>query len=352
MAPKLKPKPSSPSSQTISIEQLFTNLNTLINEEKYGKTVTVSDQILAIAPGDEDALRCKVVSLIKNYKFDQALATIQASQKFPIDFTFKKAYCLYRQYKSNEALELVKNKEDSSDTMLLESQILHRLGRIDACIDHVYQKLQKKFEVESLEVNIIAAFITAGRASEVQGLMDSLKVKATSNFELAYNVACSLIEKAKYTDAEELLLTARRIGQEHLMIEEWVDDDIEIELSPIDVQLAYVQQILGHPQEAMSTYLELINKNIADDPSLAVAINNLIALKGPKDASDGLRKIDKVIEKSDDSHGFHLARDLDTKLSSSQKEAIYSNRVLLLLHANKTDQVTFGSLNQCPFFSA
>ncbi|KAL5717772.1 hypothetical protein ACHQM5_010738 [Ranunculus cassubicifolius] len=337
MAPKIKPKPSSPSSQTMSNEQLFTTLNTLINEEKYGKAVTVSDQILAIAPGDEDALRCKVVSLIKNYKFDQALATIQASQKFPIDFTFEKAYCLYRQYKSNEALELVKNKEDSSDTMLLESQILHRLGRIDACID-VYQKLQKKFEVESLEVNIIAAFITAGRASEVQGLMDSLKVKATSNFELAYNVACSLIEKAKYTDAEELLLTARRIGQEHLMIEEWVDDDIEIELSPIDVQLAYVQQILGHPQEAMSTYLELINKNIADDPSLAVAINNLIALKGPKDASDGLRKIDKVIEKSDDSHGFHLARDLDTKLSSSQKEAIYSNRVLLLLHANKTDQ--------------
>ncbi|KAL5710744.1 hypothetical protein ACHQM5_021270 [Ranunculus cassubicifolius] len=321
----------------MSIPDLFTALNNLVNEEEYGRAVTACDQILAIAPTDKDALRCKVSSLIKDYKFEQALSTIQASQQLPIDFSFEKAYCLYRQNKYDEALELVKNKEDSSDSMLLEAQIYRRLGQIDACID-VYQTLQEKFEVESLEVNIVAALVSAGRTSEVQGVLDSLKVKATSSFELAYNVACSLIEKGMYGDAEELLLTARRIGQEDLMNNNWTDDEIETELSSIDVQLAYVQQILGHPQEAMSTYLDMINKNIADDVSLAVAINNLIALKGPKDASDGLRKIDKVIEKSKDSHGFHLARDLDAKLSSRKKEAIYLNRVLLLLHASKTDQ--------------
>lgn len=92
--------------------------------------------------------------------------------------------------------------------MLLESQILYRLGKMDACAD-IYQNLLKS-KIDSLEVNAIATLVAAGRASEVQGILDSLRVKATSSFELAYNTACSLIEREKYSDAEQLLLSARR----------------------------------------------------------------------------------------------------------------------------------------------
>lgn len=92
--------------------------------------------------------------------------------------------------------------------MLLESQILYRLGKMDACVD-IYQKLQKS-KIDSLEINSVAGLVSSGRASEVQGMLDALRVKATSNFELAYNAACSLIERNKYTDAEQLLLSARR----------------------------------------------------------------------------------------------------------------------------------------------
>lgn len=100
-------------------------------------------------------------------------------------------------------------------------------------------------------------------------------------------------------------------------------------------------QILGNPQEAVASYTDLVKRNLADESSLAVAINNLIALKGPKDVSDGLRKLDKLIEKSDGSEKFQLARGLDLKLSQKQREAIYANRVLLLLHSNKMDQVYY-----------
>ena len=74
-----------------------------------------------------------------------------------------------------------------------------------------YDKLQK-FKIESLDIktNIIAAMISSGKAAEVQGMMNTLKVKASSSFELAYNTACSLIEKGKYADAEQQLLSARR----------------------------------------------------------------------------------------------------------------------------------------------
>jgi signal recognition particle subunit SRP72 len=183
------------------------------------------------------------VALIKDDQLDEALSSIQASQKLPIDFGYAKAYCLYRQNKLHEALESLKNQEKTPPTILLESQILYRLGKMDACVDECL-KLQKS-KIDSLEINLVAALVSAGRASEVQGALDALRVKATSSFELAFNTACALIETTKYSDAEQLLLTARRIGQETLTEDNYAEDDVENELAPIATQLAYVQQVLG-----------------------------------------------------------------------------------------------------------
>ncbi|KAJ9540422.1 hypothetical protein OSB04_026928 [Centaurea solstitialis] len=335
MAPKAKPKPSA--TPAVSIEDLFTTLDRHIQRSEYEQAVKVADQVLSVAPGDEDAIQCKIVSLIKADNIDAALSTIVAcSNKFPLDFGFFKAYCLYRQNKLDEAVESLKGLEKDSAAMLLESQILFRQGKMDASVD-IYQKLQKS-KIESLEINLVAGLVSAGRASEVQGVMDAMRVKATSTFELAYNAACALIERNKYSDAEQLLLSARRIGQETLMDENLADDEIEIELAPIAVQLAYVQQLFGNKQEAMGSYADLIKRKLADEPSNAVAINNLIALRGPKDISDGLRKLDSLIEKSNGDQSFQLVPVLELKLSQKQKEAIYINRMLLLLHSNKIDQ--------------
>lgn len=47
--------------------------------------------VLSIAPGDEDALRCKVVALVKDDNIEGALSTIKSSsQKSPADFNFLK----------------------------------------------------------------------------------------------------------------------------------------------------------------------------------------------------------------------------------------------------------------------
>ncbi|KAF2286545.1 hypothetical protein GH714_017599 [Hevea brasiliensis] len=331
--PKDKGKPSQSAWQPPpAIEDLFIALNKHIQLSDYEQAVKVADQVLGVVPADEDALRCKVVALIKADSIDNALSTIQSAQRVPVDFSFFKAYCLYRQNKLDEALESLKGQERHSEAMLLESQIFFRMGKMDACVD-VYQKLQKS-KIDSLEINIVAALVLGGRASEVQGMMEANRVKASSSFELAYNTACSLIERNKYTEAEQLLLTARRIGQETLMDDNLAEDDIEIELAPIAVQLAYVQQLLGRSQEAMEAYTDIINRNLADESSFAVAINNFVALKGTR-VSNNLRKLDQLKEK--DAQGFQLTRGLE-KLSTKQRETIYANRVLLLLHANKMDQ--------------
>ncbi|CAM8916084.1 unnamed protein product [Rhodiola kirilowii] len=340
MPPKGKEKPKSPAANPSQpappIEDLFTNLNRHIGRSEFELAVKVADQVLTVAPGDEDALRCKVVALIKADEFDRALGVIQSNQKSLVDFGFLKAYCLYRKNKLTEALESLKSDEEDMAAMLLESQILYRMGKMDACLD-IYKKLQKS-KIESLEINYVAGLVSAGRASEVQGTLDAMRVKATSSFELAYNTACSLIEGNKHADAEQLLLSARRIGQETLMEENLADDEIENELSPIAVQLAYVWQLLGQSQEALEAYTDIINKNLADETSIAVAVNNLIPIKGSKDVSHALRRLDKLFEKGDGAQAFQFTGGLATKLSAKQKEAIYTNRVLLLLHANKLDQ--------------
>ncbi|MBA0566818.1 hypothetical protein Golax_009070, partial [Gossypium laxum] len=325
---------ASPSQPPPPIEDLYTSLNRHIQRSEFTQAVKVANQVLSVAPGDEDAIRCKVVALIKADKIEEALSAILSSQKVSFDFSFYKAYCLYRQNKLDEALEVLGKQDKTQPSMLLESQILYRLGKMDACVD-VCRNLQKA-KIDSLEINLVAGLISAGRASEVQGTLDAIKTKATSSFELAYNIACSLIAGNKLKDAEKLLLTARRIGQETLTEENLADDDIEIELAPIAVQLAYVHQLLGQTQEAAGAYTDIVNRNLADEPSLAVAVNNLIAVKGPKEISDSLRKLDRLKEK--DSQKFELARAIDLKLSPKQKETIYANRVLLLLHANKMDQ--------------
>ncbi|XP_028121008.1 signal recognition particle subunit SRP72-like [Camellia sinensis] len=208
--PKEKPKPSQlqASKPAIAVEDLFTTLNRHIQRSEYEQAVKVADQVLSIVSNDEDAIRCKIMALIKADSIDEALSTIESSRRLPIDFNFFKAYCFYRQNKLNEALASLEGQEGSSATMLLQSQILFHLGKLDTSLD-IYQKLQKT-KIESLEINLIAGLLSAGRASEVQGVMEALRVKATSSFKLAYNTACSLIERKKYSDAEQLLLSARR----------------------------------------------------------------------------------------------------------------------------------------------
>ncbi|WZZ68229.1 hypothetical protein YC2023_079599 [Brassica napus] len=335
MAPKSKEKPktSTSSQPPPAIEDLFTALDRHIQRSEYEQAVKVADQVLSIAPADEDAIRCKVVALVKDDKIDDALSVVHSFHKLPIDLGFQKAYCLYRQNKLDEAFECLRGRERDSETLLLEAQILYRLGKTDACVD-VYRKLQNS-QIETAEVNFVASLVSAGKASQVKGALESWRIKPTSSFELAFNTACSLIENGNYADAEQLLLAAKSICPTGIFVLIVLDltscKDIPVVCNEI---LSY--QVLGQTQESTSSYVDIIKRNLADESSLAVAVNNLIALKGSKDVSDGLRKLDRLKEK--DSQNFQLSQTLDAKLSQKHKEAIYANRVLLLLHANKIDQ--------------
>ncbi|KAL3684120.1 hypothetical protein R1sor_002142 [Riccia sorocarpa] len=310
----------------------------LATNKEYKQILKVTDDILKLSQGDKDAIECKVVALIQLDDFDQALAVIDSAPG--IDLVFQKAYCLYKRNRLQDALTALQNAEKSSSVLQLEAQIQFKLGNFPACIGSYEKFLQKQQKVESEEVksNVIAAYVSGGRSKEVPTVIDSMKVSVKSNFYLAYNAACALTEKGDYAKAEEHLLLARRVGQEALIEEELVEEEIEDELAPITVQLAYVQQMQGRTAEALESYNTFLKKKPQDESSIAVASNNLIALRGARDLFDALKKYDKMFDKKAGGHKLQFSEKLENLLSAKQKEAISFNSILLLLHSNKLDQ--------------
>ena len=170
-----------------------------------------------------------------------------------------------------------------------------------------------------LGINSVAALVMAGRSSEVQGWLDSSQVKATSSFELAYNTVCSPIQRNKYTDAELLLLSGRRTGQESLMEDNWPDEDIEIELSPIAVQLGYVQQRLGRKQDAIEAYVDMTKRDTAAE--MALRLVRPARKNQNKKTKTAASKYEDDILKFCEESGLPAAQD-DTQIQHSNETAL------------------------------
>ncbi|RWW30976.1 hypothetical protein BHE74_00013715 [Ensete ventricosum] len=259
MAPKAKvnpkPSPSStpPAAQSVPLEDLFAALHHHAQNFEYEQAARVADQVLAIAPGDEDALRCKVVALIKSDAIDKALSTIQASRHLPIQLRF------YERRKKRD-----KKRENPE-------------------IRHHYPSM----------IPIHRRPPSPDVANEEKTAPPSLLV--TSNEEKIVFFSFEAIRRTRL----RITWYARVIGQEMLMEEDYADDEIETELAPIAVQLAYVHQ--GQTEEAIEAYMSIINRNLSDASSLAVATNNLISLRGTKDVSDRNVWKELLIELSYDS---------------------------------------------------
>lgn len=114
MPPKSK---ASAAAEPVAVEDLFASLHRHIEAGAFKQAAKVADQgqalhllppsavrvscpnprsnliptgsaVLKAAPGDEDAVRCKVVAYIKADEIDKALAAIRAAERLPIDLSY------------------------------------------------------------------------------------------------------------------------------------------------------------------------------------------------------------------------------------------------------------------------
>ena len=123
---------------------LFATLEDALRSFSLHKALQACDQILAIAPADEDALRAKVAVCIHSESFDAALTLLTAHPDLAARLPFEKAYCLYRASRHKEALDLLRDAEaaippeHAAGVLQLRAQLQYRAGAVDECI-HTYE---------------------------------------------------------------------------------------------------------------------------------------------------------------------------------------------------------------------
>eukprot|EP00884_Botryococcus_braunii_P009741 jgi/Botrbrau1/18769/Bobra.0386s0088.1 len=317
-------------------------LQTKNNQKK--KALKTVEEILRLSPNDKDALYSKAVLLIDSSKLEEALVVIK-DHNLSKELAFEKAYCLYRLANYAEALEALESVDEDRiiPKLHLQAQLYYRQGKYAEAIN-TYNLLFQTHKVSTAELhtNVLAAYISGSRSSEVPAVMEALRITAKESPDIAFNNACSVLESGDYAAAEKQLLLAMRLGKEMLMEEDAGEDETEEELAPMVVQLAYVAAQLGRRGEAVESYEGVSSKGLADEATSTIAINNLVAermrLCREKDikklAHDCLKKMEGMLDKVG---GHNLKAGLETRLSEQQKEGLSLNMALLLLLGNRKE---------------
>lgn len=115
-------------SSTDQLPALFGELERFVSQADYDKALKMCDKILNIASDDQDALHCKLITLIRLERYSDALALLARKFKGENKFLFERAYCLYRSNQLTQALEVIEtakkaNQQDVA-TRHLEAQLV------------------------------------------------------------------------------------------------------------------------------------------------------------------------------------------------------------------------------------
>jgi signal recognition particle subunit SRP72 len=268
------------------------------------------------------ALRATQLLLQENYS-----GALQLLETQPVLALLPQAYALYRSARPEEALALLEGDAEWQTTAgarQLRAQLLCRAGRVDEALS-VYEEALAAGQLESEEActNLLAVHVTAGRASDVPQLLERLSLTPADSFTASLNAACASLALGRLEEAEALLASAHRLGEEE-----------EEDMTDVLVQQSFVAWSRGRLRDAASLCSRVLRAKPTDASAAAVAACNLAAARGSHSLLDSLKRLDKLLDRSG-CGGF--AAELEGRLSPEQKAAICFNRASLLLAAHKLD---------------
>eukprot|EP01132_Coremiostelium_polycephalum_P009044 gene9044-11078_t len=322
------------STKEVAVDQLFRDLDEHIQQSQFKKAIRVCNKILGANNADVEAFQCKIICLLQLNHYQEALdcfKTPAQSQLYP----FERAYCFYSLKKYQEALNELSsvNKQQKPNKILeLEAQIYYKLEKYENTLS-IYEDLLKHSDYsDSVEFisNLCAVYIDCGKYKECQDLMNKNKGMLSKTYELVFNSACLSISKGDFKTAETQLKLAKKICTDSLKKDGYSDEDIQEELTSVDVQLAYCQQLNGDIANAIESYENVLSQKLQDNASL-VAVNNIVSIKN----QDGKESISNLFDQiktilSEPSN--------ETKLNTQQKKSISFNMLILLLHLKRVSQ--------------
>uniref|UniRef100_A0A8C7M2H8 Signal recognition particle subunit SRP72 n=1 Tax=Oncorhynchus mykiss TaxID=8022 RepID=A0A8C7M2H8_ONCMY len=196
-----------------TVASLWTEVNRCGQNGDFTRAIKAVNKILHEVKEDVTALHCKIVCLLQNGSFKEALNVMNTYSKILGSelIVFEKAYCEYRLNRVESALKTIEGVSEQTDKLKeLYGQVLYRMERYDEC-KAVYTDLirnsQDEYE-EERKTNlsaVVAAMSTWEKASP-----DDLGLSETT-YELSYNAACTLIGQGQLTEAMNKLQEAEEL---------------------------------------------------------------------------------------------------------------------------------------------
>jgi len=304
----------------------YLELHRLGQNADYDRALKTANRILQMSPQEEKAFHCKVVCLIQQSKFNEALQTMQKNTALSKDFYFEKAYCQYRQNQTQQALETLEEVEELDFRLKeLKAQILYRLECFNEALE-IYQEIIKNTHddyADERETNL-GAVIAQLTNTELQNEMGNLR---SDTYELCYNWSCLLIAQEQYIEAEKKLRLCEKLCRETLEEDGATEDEIDIELALMRIQLAYVYQKQGRVKEAQQLYTSALKLKLDDIALVAVASNNVVVINKDQNVFDSKKKMKAATSEA-----------LVHKLPSKQRRHIALNNAILMYYINNIDQ--------------
>uniref|UniRef100_A0A673VWY8 Signal recognition particle subunit SRP72 n=1 Tax=Salmo trutta TaxID=8032 RepID=A0A673VWY8_SALTR len=196
-----------------TVASLWTEVNRCGQNGDFTRAIKAVNKILHEVKEDVTALHCKIVCLLQNGSFKEALNVMNTYSKILGSdlIVFEKAYCEYRLNRVESALKTIEGVSEQTDKLKeLYGQVLYRMERYDEC-KAVYTDLirnsQDEYE-EERKTNLSA--VVAAMSTWEKSSPDDLGLSETT-YELSYNAACTLIGQGQLTEAMNKLQEAEEL---------------------------------------------------------------------------------------------------------------------------------------------
>ncbi|KAJ1919915.1 Srp72p [Mycoemilia scoparia] len=268
------------------VASIYRDINEAIQNQEYDEIPRQCDKVLELEPNDQDALKIKVVALIRLERYDGAVKVIDYIRSkninIPGGFRFENAYCLFRLNKYEEAESILKQMKKSDRVQHLEAQIAFRREQFEQAQSVYDQMLARPVvsdDVNELKTNYMACKAALSFESSDLSLEKIQVDDPKTPYETLFNAATIHMANGNFEIAKELLVRSLDVCRTNLKDMEWTDEEIEQELPIIELQLACVEFSLGKIEQARIGF-EKVAKSSADSRILAIAQANLALCDG------------------------------------------------------------------------
>ncbi|KAJ5073641.1 signal recognition particle 72 [Anaeramoeba ignava] len=310
------------------VQDLYSQLNKKIQSEEFEQAISICDQILKNNEKEEEAIQCKIVSMIYLSKFKECVEFFEKNEKIQNQMKFLYVYCLYKENLIEKGLEILEKEKDlTNDLLHLQAQMLYKSGLFQKARDIYFLLIDKRDDNSPETLTNLAACeatLLLENSNQVKEILSEKFVKEKQVFELFYNLSYLKLFRGDLVGSLELLEFSEKLCKD-------LDDDITLDLAQINTQKGYLFQIQNKFNQAEKFYnLSLQNKT---EKSLmhTLASNNLAVIKSDQEIFTSLKKTKDIEDK-----------EIQQKLLPKQKEFMKFNRCLILLFMNKLEKFEEG----------